>query len=180
MIVLLLRAHWKFLKTVVNKLFEFMHGTCGAELVFVLELTLFDLEKHEGVQDMACDTFIKIAIKCKTMFVLKQMGEVMPFVEEILAHMPKTVMDLQPHQVCSLHVLACVVSDFCFFYQIHTFYEAIGHMIAAENNAALRNTLIEKLMSAPNHQWQAITSAAGAVLNHCPCCKLCSHVIRSP
>ncbi len=23
-----LRAHWKFLKTVVNKLFEFMHGTC--------------------------------------------------------------------------------------------------------------------------------------------------------
>lgn len=23
-----LRAHWKFLKTVVNKLFEFMHGEC--------------------------------------------------------------------------------------------------------------------------------------------------------
>lgn len=23
-----LRAHWKFLKTVVNKLFEFMHGVC--------------------------------------------------------------------------------------------------------------------------------------------------------
>lgn len=37
-----LRAHWKFLKTVVNKLFEFMHET------------------HEGVQDMACDTFIKV------------------------------------------------------------------------------------------------------------------------
>nr|NVI73602.1 embargoed [Cucujiformia] len=36
-----LRAHWKFLKTVVNKLFEFMHET------------------HDGVQDMACDTFIK-------------------------------------------------------------------------------------------------------------------------
>jgi hypothetical protein len=29
-----LRLHWKFLKTVVNKLFEFMH------------------EKHPGVQDM--------------------------------------------------------------------------------------------------------------------------------
>ena len=42
-----LRAHWKFLKTVVNKLFEFMHET------------------HDGVQDMACDTFIKIAQKCK-------------------------------------------------------------------------------------------------------------------
>lgn len=46
-----LRAHWKFLKTVVNKLFEFMHET------------------HEGVQDMACDTFIKIAQKCKRHFV---------------------------------------------------------------------------------------------------------------
>ena len=39
-----LRAHWKFLKTVVNKLFEFMHET------------------HDGVQDMACDTFIKVGL----------------------------------------------------------------------------------------------------------------------
>eukprot|EP00958_Prasinococcus_capsulatus_P010660 scaffold1040_cov376-Prasinococcus_capsulatus_cf.AAC.6 len=42
-----LRAHWKFLKTVVNKLFEFMHET------------------HPGVQDMAVDTFLKITQKCK-------------------------------------------------------------------------------------------------------------------
>lgn len=27
-----LRAHWKFLKTVVNKLFEFMHGEEGNEI----------------------------------------------------------------------------------------------------------------------------------------------------
>ena len=46
-----LRAHWRFLKTVVNKLFEFMHET------------------HEGVQDMACDTFIKISLKCRRQFV---------------------------------------------------------------------------------------------------------------
>ena len=45
------RAHWKFLKTVVNKLFEFMHET------------------HDGVQDMACDTFIKIAQKCRRHFI---------------------------------------------------------------------------------------------------------------
>ncbi|WJX89084.1 Exportin-1 [Trifolium repens] len=36
------RTHWKFLKSVVNKFFEFMHET------------------HPGVQDMACDTFLKI------------------------------------------------------------------------------------------------------------------------
>ena len=49
-----LRAHWKFLKTVVNKLFEFMHET------------------HDGVQDMACDTFIKISQKCRRLFVSTQ------------------------------------------------------------------------------------------------------------
>lgn len=30
-----LRAHWKFLKTVVNKLFEFMHGKSLSLLYFV-------------------------------------------------------------------------------------------------------------------------------------------------
>ena len=49
-------------KTVVNKLFEFMHET------------------HPGVQDMACDTFLKIAIKCKRKFVIMQVGEHEPFV----------------------------------------------------------------------------------------------------
>ncbi len=51
-----LRAHWKFLKTVVNKLFEFMH------------------ELHPGVQDMACDTFLKIAQKCRRKFVILQVS----------------------------------------------------------------------------------------------------------
>ncbi|KAG0501481.1 hypothetical protein HPP92_001553 [Vanilla planifolia] len=51
-----LRAHWKFLKTVVNKLFEFMHET------------------HPGVQDMACDTFLKIVQKCKRKFVITQVA----------------------------------------------------------------------------------------------------------
>eukprot|EP00045_Choanoeca_perplexa_P014253 m.166442 g.166442 ORF g.166442 m.166442 type:complete len:1076 (-) comp16623_c0_seq1:135-3362(-) len=118
-----LRAHWKFLKTVVTKLFEFMH------------------ELHEGVQDMACDTFIKIAIKCKTMFVELQMGEVMPFVEEILSTMPATINDLQPHQ-------------------IHTFYEAVGHMISAQNNPAAQAALIANLMEMTNRQWANIMGQA--------------------
>ncbi|KAH0978653.1 hypothetical protein GBA52_005830 [Prunus armeniaca] len=83
-----LRAHWKFLKTVVNKLFEFMHET------------------HPGVQDMACDTFLKIVQKCKRKFVIVQLGENEPFVSELLTGLPTTVADLEPHQ-------------------IHTFYEAV-------------------------------------------------------
>lgn len=76
-----LRAHWKFLKTVVNKLFEFMHET------------------HDGVQDMACDTFIKIAIKCRRHFTAIQPNEACTFIDEILATMSSIICDLQPQQV---------------------------------------------------------------------------------
>ncbi|CAN1269139.1 Protein EXPORTIN 1A [Linum perenne] len=67
-----LRAHWKFLKTVVNKLFEF---------------------------DMACDTFLKIVQKCKRKFVILQVGESEPFVSELLTGLSSTVGDLEPHQI---------------------------------------------------------------------------------
>lgn len=77
-----LRAHWKFLKTVVNKLFEFMHET------------------HPGVQDMACDTFLKIAQKCRRKFVTPQYGESVVFVEEILDTLPTIIQDLEQQQVC--------------------------------------------------------------------------------
>lgn len=80
-----LRAHWKFLKTVVNKLFEFMHET------------------HDGVQDMACDTFIKIAIKCRRHFVTVQPNEVCTFIDEILGTMSTIINDLQPQQVRSFY-----------------------------------------------------------------------------
>lgn len=59
-----LKAHWNFLRTVILKLFEFMHET------------------HEGVQDMACDTFIKIVQKCKYHFVIQQPRESEPFIKQ--------------------------------------------------------------------------------------------------
>lgn len=118
-----LKAHWKFLKTVVNKLFEFMHET------------------HEGVQDMACDTFIKIANKCKRHFVVLQPGESEPFIEEIVRTMRKITCDLSPQQ-------------------IHTFYEACGYMISAQGQKSLQDRLIDSLMSLPNSAWDSIISQA--------------------
>jgi exportin-1 len=56
-------------------------------------------ETHDGVQDMACDTFIKIAQKCRRHFVSVQMGEVVPFIEEILSQTSTIICDLQPQQV---------------------------------------------------------------------------------
>ncbi|XP_051559472.1 exportin-1-like [Myxocyprinus asiaticus] len=118
-----LRAHWKFLKTVVNKLFEFMHET------------------HDGVQDMACDTFIKIAQKCRRHFIQVQVGEVMPFIDEILNNINTIICDLQPQQV-------------------HTFYEAVGYMIGAQTDQTVQERLIEKYMLLPNQVWDSIIQQA--------------------
>ncbi|EIM90438.1 uncharacterized protein STEHIDRAFT_129260 [Stereum hirsutum FP-91666 SS1] len=118
-----LKAHWKFLKTVVNKLFEFMHET------------------HEGVQDMACDTFIKIAQKCRRHFVMQQSQEQEPFVDEILRLLHRITVDLSPLQV-------------------HTFYEAVGYMISAQPNKPQQEKLIAKLMELPNNAWDNLMSQA--------------------
>ncbi|RZC31413.1 Protein EXPORTIN 1A isoform F [Glycine soja] len=118
-----LRAHWKFLKTVVNKLFEFMH------------------ESHPGVQDMACNTFLKIVQKCKRKFVITQVGENEPFVSELLSGLPNTIADLEPHQ-------------------INTFYESVGNMIQAESDAQKRDEYLQKLMVLPNQRWMEIIGKA--------------------
>jgi len=57
------------------------------------------VETHDGVQDMACDTFIKISSKCRRHFVQVQIGEVMPFIDEILNSINTIICDLQPQQV---------------------------------------------------------------------------------
>lgn len=48
---------------------------------------------------MACDTFIKIALKCRRHFVVPQLGEPMPFIEEILSTISSIICDLQLQQV---------------------------------------------------------------------------------
>lgn len=123
-----LRAHWKFLKTVINKLFEFMHET------------------HEGVQDMACDTFIKVAHKCRRHFVVIQAGEANPFIDDILGGLSSIICDLSPPQV-------------------HVFYEAVGCLISAQNDPPIRECLIERLMQLPNSIWEEIILHASQDIN---------------
>lgn len=80
---------------------------------------------------MACDTFIKIANKCKRHFVAMQPGESEPFIEEIVRTMRRITVDLSPQQV-------------------HTFYEACGYMISAQGQKNIQERLIQELMSIPN------------------------------
>lgn len=78
----------------MNKLFEFMH------------------EHHPGVQDMACDTFLKIAVKCKRKFMTSQIEDPQPFILTLIADLPKHIMDLLPHQVQSFYEsCATMLSD---------------------------------------------------------------------
>ncbi|KAL9652070.1 hypothetical protein ABK040_000411 [Willaertia magna] len=115
-------AHWKFLQTVVNKLFEFMH------------------EKFPGVQEMACETFLKISTKCKRKFVQRHQGENQMFVEKILKELKNHIVDLEPQHV-------------------HVFYEAVGYMIQSAVPQD-QERLIKMLMAMPNHRWQVIMSNA--------------------
>ncbi|KAI8098786.1 nuclear export factor CRM1 [Halteromyces radiatus] len=140
-----LKAHWKFLKTVVNKLFEFMH------------------ESHEGVQDMACDTFIKISQKCMRYFVEQQAGERQPFIDEILATIDHITSDLSPSQ-------------------IHTFYEAVGYMISAQSKKPIQERLIVKFMEMPNMAWNGIMEQAKQnvdVLNNPNDIKVLQNVLKT-
>lgn len=93
---------------------------------------------------MACDTFIKIAQKCRRHFVQVQVGEVMPFIDEILNNINTIICDLQPQQV-------------------HTFYEAVGYMIGAQTDQTVQERLIEKYMLLPNQVWDSIIQQATKV-----------------
>lgn len=96
---------------------------------------------------MACDTFIKISQKCRRHFVQVQVGEVMPFIEEILNSMNTIICDLQPQQV-------------------HTFYEAVGLMISAQTDQtgqALVGDKCDKYMALPNQVWDDIILQATRV-----------------
>nr|UXY88151.1 importin beta-related nuclear transport receptor [Cryptomonas curvata] len=76
-----LQNHWKFLKTVIYKLFEFMNET------------------HPGVQDMACDTFFKIGKSCANCILILQEGENRPFFDEILDSANKIINFLEYHNI---------------------------------------------------------------------------------
>ncbi|KAJ2352369.1 Karyopherin transporter, partial [Coemansia sp. RSA 2618] len=123
-----LKAHWKFLKTVANKLFEFMH------------------ELHEGVRDMACDTFVTIAQKCRRHFITHQPGEGSPFVEDIIANAESITSDLMPQQV----------NRFC---------EAVGYLISAQLNTQTQTALISGLMKPYNDVWNNLVQKVGENIN---------------
>ncbi|KAM0675029.1 Exportin-1 [Gurleya vavrai] len=84
-----LMANNKFLKTVVKKLFEFMS------------------EAHEGIKDMACDTFLKVSIKCSKIFItqMEQNENYMLYITRNLKH---ETSDLEFYQKRIVYEAFCI------------------------------------------------------------------------
>ncbi|OIR57119.1 MAG: exportin 1 [Amphiamblys sp. WSBS2006] len=123
-----LRQHWKFLKTVVHKLFEFMHET------------------HEGVQDMACDTFLLLGKKCGTLFLLLHSNETQPFIDEILAGISATTASLSAQQT-------------------NTFIETVAAILRHQPEKTAQAVQIGELLRATNAEWERLVAAIGQNTN---------------
>ena len=117
-----LKSNWKFLKTVVKKLNEFMH------------------EKHPGVQDMACETYLVIAKECKEEF-SRPHNEDPPYIDTIINLLQDEIKDLEPHQK-------------------HMVYQAVGWMIKAAPIAAQKEVLLLRLMDTESNIWGNILMTA--------------------
>jgi len=89
---------------------------------------------------MACDTFIKIARKCRRELVQVREGQT-NILEEILTTINIIIRPLLPQQVFS-------------------FYEAVGRIISAESEEITLKSLIERYMILPNHVWDNIINQA--------------------
>lgn len=112
-----LKAHFKFLRTVIAKNFEFMHET------------------HPGVQDMACDTFLKLAKFCGGSLVVAQHVdgvENRPYIEEVLGK-SEVLMERLSQQ------------------QKEVVFEAIATIIRFERNAEKRAVWVDALLYGVNN-----------------------------
>ena len=123
-----LKNHFVFLKQAISKNFVFMH------------------EKHPGVQDMACDTFKKIAKSCGGQLVIpQQVKEVThpPFINDIIVNIPTYVEELSVQQR-------------------ESFFEAVASIIRFERNHDRQCILVDNLMYRLNDSMHSIIKAGVA------------------
>lgn len=117
-----LKSNWRFLKTVVKKLNEFMH------------------EKHPGVQDMACETYLVIAQECQEEF-SKLHGTEPPYIDTVINTLQGEIKDLEPHQKCMV-------------------YKSVGWMIKAISIKEQQEINLYRLMDFESKNWNNIIMMA--------------------
>ena len=128
-----LMVNFEFLKTVLNKLLDFMKN------------------KFAGVQEMACNIFLKICEKCKENLAITHINprnpmQTKPFVVTFIPDVEKHTQDLQTFQRIQ-------------------FYEAVGHMISAYPDVNGQTELLIQLMSRMEVVWQQMMQGLGNLQN---------------
>ena len=127
-----LTAHFKFLKAVIFKLFEFMHESCP------------------GIKDMACDTFLKIGQNCAQILIQSQENEEKLLFENILDSINTTTLSLELRQIIVFYRAVSFIIDkiendqkrnFCVSKIFHNFY------------SKWQNDIKPKLMSKEQHSF---------------------------
>lgn len=117
-----LKSYVRFLETVVSKLFEFMHESFG------------------GVQEMACETFLKISQRCAKALATPPEDQKIqvPLVQGILPQLPDLYMQLQtPNKQLML-------------------YEGAGHIVAAAPTVQDQEMYIRQLCAPFATSWTQI------------------------
>nr|CAG8474177.1 2563_t:CDS:10 [Entrophospora candida] len=155
----------RFLVTVIKELLGLCEQKRGKENKAIVASNIILCTKHmkARVQDMACDTFIKIAQKCRRQFIIPQQGESVPFVDEILNTIETITKDLS-HQ------------------QVQTFYEAVGYMISAQTNKTAQERLVAQYMELPNAGWDRILTQISQnldALNVPENTKMLGHILKT-
>jgi exportin-1 len=86
---------------------------------------------------MACDTFLKIAQKCKRKFMTPQIEDPQPFILTLISDLSKHTADLLPHQ-------------------IRSFYESVGTMLSdfGPSIQLQREEVLYRLMESQNSLWK--------------------------
>ena len=97
-------------------------------------------EKHPGVQDMACETYLVIAKESKEEF-CKQHEEDPPYIDTVINTLQTEIKDLEPHQK-------------------HMVYQAVGWLIKAIPTVVQQEVDLLRLMDFENNNWNCVLNMA--------------------
>jgi exportin-1 len=141
-------------------------------------------ESHPGVQDMACDTFLKIVRQCAQQFFVKEHPfddhfvegrESMSFIEEVLR------CEASPTDLLAIPKFQIVMRDLDLQQQLR-FYEALALMIKVIPDHSISSQLLSKLMKPTNDYWDQIVRRIEdkkATMGDCVTCRQVNELLQT-
>ena len=108
----------------------------------VRKLFEFMKEEYPGIMEMACNAFLKIAKSTSDQFTRVQQNEAEPYIRDIIRRIPEHTKKLT-HEAFQ-----------------YNFYEAVGHLISAENDAEIQLNMMKETLGQFLYEYFSIIQAA--------------------